>query len=195
MKSLKNFYFIIVQYLLPFEYLIFVYFIAAGNLGANFGGMLTALFAFAFTYYYSLKKGHVPIIIACFAIVLVILYLDYSGFFGISSHIGQAIERLFLADWQWVYNTILRKFSMNLKLLRWTIWTKVFLAMIIYLFFMVKKPNPQLKRFFKTYPYIKSAFYGALLASLLTMFVNDSGVVAAATILFFPVMSLLYLAD
>ncbi|MFW5981580.1 MAG: hypothetical protein ACOCQO_00080 [Halanaerobiaceae bacterium] len=194
-NSFKDGKFSTVQYLLPFIYLFFAYFIAAANLGANFGGMLTALFAFAFTYYYSIKKGHIQVIIACIVFMLVILYLDYSGFFGVSSHIGQATDRLLEADWQWLSNTVLRKFSMNLKLLRWTIWTRVLLAMIIYLFIMIRKPSYQIKIFFNRYPYIKSAFYGALLASLLTMFVNDSGVVAAATILFYPVMALLYLVD
>lgn len=81
---------------------------------------------------------------------------------------------------------------MNIKLLRWTIWTRVLLAMIAYLIFLLKKPVPILKEFFARYPYIKAAFQAALVSSLLTMLVNDSGVVAAATLLFYPVMSLLY---
>ncbi|MEJ6950026.1 hypothetical protein [Natronospora cellulosivora (SeqCode)] len=184
-----------INYLIAFLYLIFTYFIGAAHLGANFGGMITALLAFSVAYYSTLKKGRHLIIFIGISFLLLILYFDYSGFFGVSSHIGQATKKIFETDWQWLYNTLIRKLSMNLKLLRWTIWTRVLLAMIIYLFFLIKRPGPQLKKFFLANPYLKAAISGALAASLLTMFVNDSGVVAAATILFYPIMTLLYLTD
>ena len=54
-----------------------------------------------------------------------------------------------------------------------------------------EKACPAPRRFFTRHPYIKASFQGALFGSLLTMLVNDSGVVAS-TLLFYPVMSLLY---
>ncbi|MFI5358509.1 MAG: hypothetical protein ACHQYO_00495 [Halanaerobiales bacterium] len=196
-------------YSLPFFFLI-IYIIGGVNLGANFGGMLTAVLASAVTYYqfteswkrlncrvgHSRQKGlsikKWPFIITGIFIIVLLLLLDYWGILGRRSHIGLAVEKLLTGDWQWLKGTILRKLRMNLSLLRWTIWTRVLLAMMVYLVFLQKKPVPPLKEFFIRYPYIKAAFQGALFGSLLTMLVNDSGVVAAATLLFYPVMSLLY---
>jgi hypothetical protein len=126
---------------------------------------------------------------------MIIIFLDFSGLTGSSSHIGNAAAKILQGNWQWIEDTIYRKMSMNLKLLRWTIWTRVLLAMIIYLIILVRKPLPKLKDFFEANPYLRAGIYGALAGCLITMFVNDSGVVAAATMLFYPVMSLLYFLE
>lgn len=178
-----------------------VYLIGAGNLGANFGGMITALITVGTTTYYIYAKNKTinrfgnkfTIILLAAGFLLTMIFLDYTGIFGERSHIGHAVQRLLNQDWEWISDTIFRKFSMNLKLLRWTIWTRVLLVMIIYLFILLKKPVPGLKSFFEENHFIKAGFYGILAGCLITMFVNDSGVVAAATLLFYPVMSLLYL--
>jgi hypothetical protein len=184
-------------YSLPF-FLFIIYTIGSVNLGANFGGLLTAVLAGAVNFYqiiriedrFTLKKG--PLILTGLILVLAFLLVDYWGVLGKRSHIGLAVEKVLSGDWQWIKDMVFRKLRMNIKLLRWTIWTRVLLAMIAYLIFLLKKPVPILKEFFARYPYIKAAFQAALVSSLLTMLVNDSGVVAAATLLFYPVMSLLY---
>lgn len=185
--ELKNF------YLIPF-FIILVYSIGAVNLGANFGGMITALLTVAVIDYYIEKRSKLLIITTAIAFLLILVIIDYSGAVGSKSHIGNAVYQLVNGDWQWIKDTFFRKFNMNLKLLRWTIWTRVFLAMIVYFIILVRKPVPRLKRFFEKNPYLNAGIYGVLAGSLITMFVNDSGVVAAVTLLFYPVMSLLYLS-
>ncbi len=178
------------------SFLVITYFIGAVTLGANFGGMITALTAGGITCYYIFqdRKWMNKWILSGLGLLflIIIILLDYSGIMGNSSHIGQAFQKIVDHQWQWMLDTILRKFTMNLKLLRWTIWSRVLLVMIVYLFVLLKNPVPRLKFFFKNNLYFRAGLYGALSGSLVTMFVNDSGVVAAATILFYPVMSLLY---
>ncbi len=178
------------------SFLIITYFIGAVNLGANFGGMVTALIAGGISCYYIYKDKEwmnrwVISGLGLLFLIMIIL-LDYSGMMGNSSHIGQGFQKIIEGQWQWILDTLLRKFTMNLKLLRWTIWSRVLLVMIVYLFVLLRKPVPRLKGFFENNLFFKAGLYGALSGSLVTMFVNDSGVVAAATILFYPVMSLLY---
>ncbi|QTL98570.1 hypothetical protein GM661_11635 [Iocasia frigidifontis] len=185
------------KYLIPAAVPIFlsiVYLIGSPTLGANFGGMVTFLLAGGITYYYlSGKKNVFRIILLSLIVFLLIIYLDYSGFLRIRSHIGQAVFRIIQGDWQYILLVIKRKLSMNLKLLRWTIWTRVIFAFIIYLLFVFKKPGPRLKDLFIKRPYLKAGFFGGLAGSIVTILVNDSGVVASATILFFPMLTLLYL--
>jgi len=192
MEKLKEGGKIKIIYLIPL-FLLIIYSIGGANLGANFGGMITALLSIVVTFYYmgNHKKGF--LISSALVLFSVIIVVDYIGLSGTSSHIGRAVEHLINADWLWLRDTISRKFAVNLRLLRWTIWTRVLLAMMVYLFLLVKKPGPGLRGFFQEYPYLKTGIYGTLAGSIVTIFANDSGVVAAATLLFFPVMSLLYL--
>ena len=71
--------------------------------------------------------------------------------------------------------------------------SNLFKAIAVYLIFIFFHPRGKIRVFFSHYPYLSGGFYGGLIASLLTMLVNDSGVVASATILFYPLFSFLYL--
>jgi hypothetical protein len=179
-------------------FFIVIFFIGASNLGANFGGAITAIFTMLTTWIY-MQKYPLNIKRICFIILFtigfisIIIYLDYSNILGNQSHIGKAFERILRGDFSKIKEIFFRKLFMNLKLLKWTIWTRVLLGFIIYLIFLFHHPGDTLKEIMIDYPYISAGFYGSLLGSIVTMIVNDSGVVAAATILFFPVFSLLAL--
>lgn len=170
-----------------------IYLIGATNLGANFGGMVTALIMTGVTYFYLSQQRFLPILTVIIIIFSTILFLDISGIVGQSSHMGRAIKKIIDGEWQWIANIIIRKLSINLKLLRWTIWSRVLLAFIIYLFILARYPVARIKEVFLQKPYLKAGFYGTLSGCLVTIVVNDSGVVAAATLLFYPLMSLLFL--
>ncbi len=181
------------EYLLLIFLALLIYCIGASNLGANFGGMITALFSAGLSYLY-LKKGKFKSRVFGLGLLslLLVLYLDYMEILGPRSHIGQAIAELFAGDRLELVNIVYRKLSINLKLLKWTIWTRVLLAFMVYLIILFKYPLPRLKKFFANYPYLTAGFYGGILGSIAAMLVNDSGVVAAATLLFYPLLILLY---
>jgi hypothetical protein len=90
---------------------------------------------------------------------------------------------------------ISRKVMINLKLLRWTIWTKVLIGFFICILVVFRHPVGKLKRVFTDNPYLATGFYGIIAGCVITFFVNDSGVVATATLLFYPIMSLLYIIE
>lgn len=171
---------------------IMTYFIGAPVFGANFGGTITALFSGGITYYYLHRKYPLMLIFFSIVILIGIIYLNFSGYFGPRTHIGKAVELVLSRDWQEIKEIIFRKISMNVKLLRWTIWSRVLLAFIILLILLFKHPVPIFNRFLNSRPFLAAAFYGALFGSIVTMVVNDSGVVAAATLLFYPLLTLLY---
>lgn len=194
MEKLKGRVKIEIIYLIPL-FLLIIYSIGGANLGANFGGMITALISILVSFYFLCNYRKTILILSAVLLFLLIIFADYSGITGSSSHIGRAVEHLINGDWLWLKDIVSRKLAVNLRLLRWTIWTRVLLAMMVYLFLLVKKPGPGLRLFFQEYPFLKAGIYGTLAGSAVTIFVNDSGVVAAATLLFYPVMSLLYLYD
>jgi len=184
------------RWLITLSYILMSYLSGAANLGANFGGMITASVAGGISYLHLQQgKGRYRIFFCIFLLLSLIIFLDFNGITGPSSHIGQALQRLLRGDLDSISGLIYRKVNMNLKLLRWTIWTRVLIGFIISLILLVKYPVTRLRDFFANRPYLAASFYGALSGTVITMFVNDSGVVAAATILIYPMMSLLYFID
>ncbi|MFW6034905.1 MAG: hypothetical protein ACOCRZ_01485 [Halothermotrichaceae bacterium] len=179
----------------PLLTLIFIYFIGAPNLGANFGGTVTALTAVVITFFNINKEKFWMSLAIAILLFLLIVTIDFTGLFGVRSHIGQAVSKIIKGDWGSIWLLIFRKLKMNLKLLRWTIWTRVVLAFIIYLIILVRRPGPEFKKLFNSKPFLTAGFYGCLAGSLTAMVVNDSGIVAAATILFYPILTLLYILN
>lgn len=168
------------------------------TLGANFGGMLTALVAFTFSYLLMHKKGTRKKILGG-SLILIIFFLsiiilsDTYSWTGDRSHLGQTVQLVKEQGISALGAIISRKLSMNLKLLRWTIWTRVLLTFIIVLTVLFKRPKGYLHALTKEFPNVTSGFLGVIFGSIVTMIVNDSGVVAAATLLFFAVYPLIYL--
>ena len=150
------------------------------------------VFIFWSNYSVNIKTIFILIFIVS-GIITGIAYLDYIEVLGQKTHIGRAFNLILEGNYSGFKEIIIRKIAMNLKLLRWNIWTKVLLGFLCYLLFIFLHPGGKLEKVIKKYPELSVGFYSSLLASFVAMIVNDSGVVAAATILFFPILTLLYL--
>lgn len=89
-----------------------------------------------------------------------------------------------------------RKLEMNMRLLRYTAWTRVLLAFLIALTVLAGKPFGLFRRFRDDYPIVYVSVMGGLAGALVAMAVNDSGVVACATVAMMPAFALLgYVVD
>lgn len=165
--------------------------------GANLGGTFSALFTFSCILLllkypaFSMRKVLLSFAIT-FILLLFFILVEYT-FFMAQSHIGQTLVLFWERGFGEIYPIILRKLEMNMKLLRWTIWTRVLLAFLLFFVLFFKRPPGLMEQALGRYPHVKMGLWAAVLGSLVTMLVNDSGVVAMATTLFFPVFSIFYL--
>ncbi len=82
---------------------------------------------------------------------------------------------------------------MNFKLIRYTIWTKVFLVSLGGLVLLFYRPLGRMQSFKAKFPFLYTAFVGITVASIAALVFNDSGIVAAATTMVFGALPLLYL--
>lgn len=166
-------------------------------LGANVGGTITAIAAFVLAGFRLLNVklkwkqvfalgGLVVLAIALFAVVDQYLV---SG----SSHLGESVKFLTTGQWGQIFMIIVRKVSMNLRLIRFTIWTRVLLFFLAASIVIAIRPQGVLKRLFSRKISFASSFYAAALGWVAAFVFNDSGVVAAATLMIFPVLSLFFL--
>jgi hypothetical protein len=175
-----------------------IYCMAAPNLGTNVGGTIAASSAFLVTFllFTGVKfrpKVIIGIIITVVLLLLSFIVFDLSRPIQQQSHIGQTARLIIDGGFVEIFNIIQRKLEMNLKLVRYTVWTRVLLASIIVLAILFYKPKGIMKNIQANYPYLFKGFIGLVTGALVAFAFNDSGVVAAATTMIFGAPPLIYL--
>ncbi len=118
-------------------------------------------------------------------IVLLILVLADRYLAKDSSHIGQAFELTRQQGLPALAGIFRRKVSMNLKLVRYSLWSRVLLMLILTLSTVFFGPYRRSLRLQRNKPTLTGCLRGAVIAAILALIANDSGVVAGATALLF----------
>ncbi len=189
----------LISILSAFFFVFLTYLFISPRWGANFGGSLTALVAFTITYLGLDDRKLCRNTLLCAAgigvlFIAALVLLNFKGEDGVISHVGRTMALVSREGIKEVVGIIIRKGSMNLKLLRWSLWSRillVFLSLMIFLFF---HPPGQLRRIKNRYPKLSNGFTGIIVGSVTAILVNDSGVVAGATTLIYAGIPLLLLA-
>ncbi len=175
--------------------------VAHPGLGANMGGTITAAVSFLVTILLFLGVRFTRRVLLAGAGGVVLFLAGLTAFDFLrgaeqQSHIGRAARLVFGGNLatavQEAYNIIERKVSMNLRLLRYTIWSRVFLASLGGLILLFYRPSGRMQAFRKQYPYLFQGLVGIVVASVVALIFNDSGVVAAATVMVLGAPPLLY---
>jgi len=85
------------------------------------------------------------------------------------------------------WETASRKLAMNWRLVRYSIWSRVFVTFLGLQGLLFFYPLGLLKSLKQEQPYLLLGMGAALVGSIAALLTNDSGVVAAATMLLFGV--------
>jgi len=107
------------------------------------------------------------------------------------SHLGRTLELVSKNGPQELLNIARRKMEMNMKLLRHSLWSRLLFVFIFLITALYFYPVGLTKKIFQNKPAFKVAFGGIAVGSLVSFFVNDSGVVAAATTMLYGGVPLL----
>lgn len=187
-----------VMLLLAVMFLLECYFIAGPTLGANSDGILTAPAAFLVTLL--LLQGikiRPRVILAGIGIIALLVagltYYDMSRPLELQTHIGRAANQIAAGGWQEMLQIISRKMSMNLKLIRYTIWSYVFIVILLVISLLVYRPVGAMRQLMLQHPYIVKGFAGIITGAIVGLLINDSGIVAASTTSIYLVVPLLLL--
>lgn len=184
------------NYFLLFMFAFFILCIGAPQIGANVGGSIAAGVAYLvvllknFNKKIDLKK----IIIISGAIILVVsLIVGIDLTRGADkSHAGRTFILIKTKGPQEALNIINRKLSMNLKLIQYTSWSKVLIVSLIVIAFLLGKPLGIFQRIKEKAPAFNNGLMGVIVGSFVALIFNDSGVVAAATMIIFAAITLIY---
>ena len=111
----------------------------------------------------------------------------------LQSHIGRAAHQIISGGWQEALTIIIRKFQVNVKLIKYTIWSRVFIVILLVLATFIYFPVGAMKNLLVRRPVILKGFVGIVTAALVALIVNDSGIVAASTTSIYLIMPFLLL--
>jgi len=176
-----------------------IFFLASPGLGANAGGTIAAVTAFGLTAVlisgWTVRTRTVlGIGMLVIVLLLVMAVLDMQCAPEVQSHIGRALSMVVSGGWSEAYGIIARKLAMNIKLIRYTIWSRVFLVSLATLAILIYRPHGIVKRIGEVYPFVLRGLVGITTGAFVALVFNDSGIVAAATTTIFAVSLLSCLA-
>ncbi|MDF2840070.1 MAG: hypothetical protein K0Q99_842, partial [Clostridia bacterium] len=165
--------------------------------GANFGGTIAGVVGYFF-FYSSVKQRKITIIQLFLMALIIFMALSSIVVLDLlnpnsTTHVGKFITEIKDNGPKVLYSTIERKATMNLRLMKYTIWTKVLLCIILIITIMFFKPVRLLHGIFKKYRYFTAAWLGISAGSIAGLIVNDSGIVMAATAMIFTGYTILYM--
>lgn len=172
-----------------------IYMLGAQSLGANLGGTMAAAVSFGYAAWRLYGKPARLLIPAGIMASLVVILMGHLGVTSNrSSHLGLAATAISYEGFTALLDIISRKVGMNLKLIRWTIWSRVLLATLGAFALLLYRPVGVTDEIGRHYPHLGAGLVAALLGAISALIFNDSGVVAAATTMIYPATLLLSLA-
>ncbi|MDA8234047.1 MAG: hypothetical protein M0Z31_04430, partial [Clostridia bacterium] len=175
-------------------FILIIYVLAAPNLGTNVGGTIAALAGFGITML--LLFGIKPsirmvagLVSGIFIVLLTFIIYDFSRSPEAQSHIGRTASELIRGGWQegmkGAADIIIRKLEINFRLIKYTMWSRVFITSIIVLAILFYRPVGVMKVLQNKFSILYIGFVGVTVGSIVALVFNDSGIVAAATMMIF----------
>lgn len=173
--------------------------IGAPQLGANFGGALASLSAFIFLIPgllgIRLDRRTLPVAAGLVLLTATIFTAyDCQRPAVVQSHLGRMAQSVLDSGPKILLNVVYRKVAMNVKLIRWTIWSRVFLALLAALAVLSFRPVGIFRYISRQYPYFHRGLLAVIVGSGAALVFNDSGIVAAAMMMIFAAAPLVYIA-
>ena len=154
------------------------------SMGANVGGAISECIAYLLfiMLMFDIKLDYKKIILlGLSAVVLVLIFAGLDLILGTESHLGVFTKQILQEGPQAIINTFGRKISMNLKLAKSSVWVNILLAGIAVIGIFIFRPSKHMRNIADRYPMIFKGFIASMVGCVITLLVNDSGIVAAAT--------------
>ncbi|QUH26684.1 hypothetical protein [Serpentinicella alkaliphila] len=165
--------------------------------GANVGGTITAsaVFIFAVMRFSKKKIGVKKVLFILFSVVTILSIIALFDIFVSQnkSHLAKALGQIADNGPIVIFQIIKRKITMNLRIMSVTVWSRVLLIAMVILAVIFYHPIGIFKKLANEYPNITIGLGSIVLGSKVAFLVNDSGIVAAATIMMFLTTTILYL--
>lgn len=174
--------------------------LCAPGYGANVGGTIAAAAAFGLAAELLLNR-HSPNLLkrwpaVAAGVTLIVVtagWWDSQRAIEAQSHLGRAFSSMERGGWTGIAEIAMRKFATNLRLIRYTIWSRALLCGLGLLAVLLRYPVGRISGFRRDYPKLYLCLLAMIAGSFVALICNDSGIVAAATMMIYGLGPLLTL--
>ena len=157
---------------------------AMPSMGANVGGAISECVAYLlfilliFDVKLDLRK---IIMIGVATVLVVVAFAGLDFIMGTESHLAVFTNQIIQEGPAAIFNTFGRKIQMNLKLAKSSVWVNILIVSIVIIGGLIFRPAGYFKKIHDKYPMIFKGFMASFVGCIVTLLVNDSGIVAAST--------------
>ena len=154
--------------------------IGAPSLGTNAGGAVSAVFGFG-TVWLAFSRGRAELALRADAdprrllVLGLFAFLDQANPSAQQSHFGQTAELFRRDGWEALLIIVRRKVEMNLRLLRYSIWSRTLLATLAVLAASFIWPSKSIAWLRKNHPQALKGIGGVVVGAVAALVFNDSG--------------------
>ncbi|MEF9991947.1 MAG: hypothetical protein RRZ84_05150 [Romboutsia sp.] len=185
------------KYLVPILLSIVLVTSAYPSMGANVGGAISefvAYFLFVLLIFDIKLDFKKVMLIGVGTVGVVALFAILDLVSGSESHLGLFVKQILLNGPSEIIQTFVRKIQMNIKLAQSSVWINILIAGIGIISMFIFRPNKYIRCIINKYPMIFKGFVASMVGCIVTLLVNDSGIVAAATASIYILIPLLIIS-
>lgn len=167
------------------------------SMGANVGGSISESVAYVlfilliFDAKMDLKKY---ILLALVPVIIVFLFAALDIVSKSQSHLSVFVNQIMVDGPGAVIQTFVRKIQMNIDIATSNVFIIIVFVIVGFISSFIFKPSRQFKKISDKYPYIFKGFVASTVGCIVTLLVNDSGIVAAGTTSIYILIPLLIMS-
>lgn len=167
------------------------------SMGANVGGSISESVAYVlfilliFDAKMDLKKY---ILLALVPVIIVFLFAALDILSKSQSHLSVFVNQIMVDGPGAIIQTFVRKIQMNIDIATSNVFIIILFAIVGFISSFIFKPSRQFKKISDKYPYIFKGFVASTVGCIVTLLVNDSGIVAAGTTSIYILIPLLIMS-
>jgi hypothetical protein len=172
------------KWIVPILSIIILITSAYPSMGANVGGAISECVAYLLfiLLIFDVKLDFKKVLmlgLAAVGVVAAFAVLDIVS--GSESHLSVFVNQILLNGPSAIFETFGRKIQMNIKLAQTSVWVNILLAGIGIIAIFIFRPSKHFRDIARKYPVLFKGFVASMVGCIITLLVNDSGIVAAAT--------------
>lgn len=154
------------------------------SMGANVGGAISESIAYIAFFLLicgvkiDFKKSVLVVVITA---LIVAVFATADIMLGMGSHLGNFVVQVFRNGPMEIVTVFARKIDMNIQLAQTTVWVNILLVGLLILGFTIFRPNRHFSYMKERYKIVYDGYLAIMVGCVVTLLVNDSGIIAAAT--------------
>ncbi|MCC0782003.1 hypothetical protein IR152_02505 [Clostridioides sp. ES-S-0108-01] len=170
---------------------------ASPIMGANVGSAISECVAFLLfiLLIYNIKIDFKKIVLLGIAVLFVLgVFVAIDMISGSNSHLGVFVKEIYFNGPGEIIQTFSRKIEMNLKLAQTSTWVNILLTGIGVILVLMINQIRYFKQLLDEYPIVFKGFIASIAGCLVTLLVNDSGIVSSATAFIYVIVPMIILS-